>query len=264
MAFKYTKEEYKQLQKAITNYNNKVNRLKKANHPYLPELADIVDIKANINNKWDYNRQIKYLKQFTTRGSEKLITTEGGATLTKYEYDLLEQEQRRLYNKLTYKIKKYGESKPRVFGVEQAETYARMGDEMYENLKARRRNIASRKMHDINKKDLYILRNLVARTSEQYDKGDEGFYNRYIEYILNGASRYWRLNENNIKYIQEKLRGLTPNQFMDMYEKEQVLRVIKEKYDSKHKFPYSETKGEMDELISILAENIDTMVKDYE
>lgn len=263
MAFKYTKEESKQLQKAITNYNNKVNRLKKANHPYLPELADIVDIKANINNRWDYNRQIRYLKQFTTRGSEKLITTEGGATLTKYEYDLLEQEQRRLYNKLTYKINKYGNTKPTILGVEQAETYARMGDEMYENLKARRRNIAKRKLHDINIKELNILRNLVVRTSEQYDKGDKQFVDYFLDIVLYGSGYYYRLDDENIQKIRKALEKLSPNQFMDMYYTEQIFRDILRRYKDKAQIPYTEGRNEMQMTLKELANNINTIVEDY-
>lgn len=263
MAFKYTAEDTRRLQKAVTNYNNKVNRLSRVNHPYLPEKVDIVDIKANITNKWDYKRQIKYLEQFTARGSEKLITTEGGATLTKYEYDLLAQEQRRLYAKLTYKIQKYGSTKPRVFGLEQEETYARMGDEMYENLKARRKNIQKRKLHDVNKQELNILRKLVARTSEQFDRGDEDFKNRFIEYILNGVMNFYREDIALINHIQEKLRGLSPEQFMDMYYTEQAFREIVRIYNEKTKAPYSEGKEEMDRLLTILNNNIDSMVKDY-
>lgn len=264
MAFRYNEEDTKRLQKAITNYNNKVNRLKNANHPYLPDKVSMSNIKANINNKWDFKRQIKYLEMFTTRGSEKLITTEGGATLTKYEYDMLQNEQRRLYSKLTYKISKYGETKPRILGVEQEETYARMGDEMYENLKARRRNIVKRKLHDINIKDLKILRNLVARTQEQYDSGDEGFYERFIEYVLGGANLYFRLDHEKIQHIQDKLRKLNPNSFMDMYFTEQTFREILRIYNDKSKFPYAETRAEIKQIIDLLDENIDTMVKDYE
>jgi hypothetical protein len=264
MAFRYNEEDTKRLQKAINNYNRKVNRLTKSNHPYLPEKVSMTNIKANINNRWDYKRQIKYLEMFTTKGSERLITTEGGATLTKYEYQLLEQEQRRLYSKLTYKINKYGETKPRILGEEQDETYARMGDEMYENLKARRSNITKRKLHDINIKDLRILRNLVARTQEQYDRGDEGFYTRFIEYVLGGANLYFRLDHEKIQHIQDKLRNLSPNAFMDMYFTEQLFREILRIYNDKSKFPYAETRAEIKTIIDALDENIDTMVKDYE
>ena len=70
MAFRYTNEDTKRLKKAINNYNKKVNRLEKVNHPYLPSKVSLEDVKGNIVNKWDYNRQLKYLEQFTNRGSE--------------------------------------------------------------------------------------------------------------------------------------------------------------------------------------------------
>ena len=264
MAFKYSEEDSKRLQKAVNNYNKKVNRLMKSNHPYLPDKVSISEIKSGISNRWDFKREVKYLEQFTTRGSERLIVTKGGATLTKYEYQLLEQEQKRLYSKLSYKISKYKETKPRVFGVEQEESYARMGDEIYENLIARRNNISKRKLHDINKTNLRILRNLVARTEEYFEKENTDFKMRFIEQILPGSNTYWDLDEEKINYIREKLKGLTPNQFMDMYEREQALRVIKLKYDTKLKLLYGESKREMEEMINTLYENIDTMVKDYE
>lgn len=263
MAFRYTNEDTKRLRKAINNYNKKVSRLQKVSHPYLPEKVSLEGVKGNIANRWDYNRQLKYLEQFTTRGSEKLIVTEGGATLTKYEYDLLEQEQRRLYNKLSYKINKYGSTKPRIGGVEQEETYARMGDEYYENLKARRRNIAKRKLHDINNRELTILRRLVARTSEQFDMGDEGFRTRFIEFILGGSNLYYRLDDEKIQHIQEKLRGLNPNQFLDMYYTEQLFREIVRIYNDKTKMSYAESRAEMQDIIEMLDRNIDTMVQDY-
>ena len=263
MAFRYTNEDTKRLKKAINNYNKKVSRLEKVNHPYLPSKVSLDDVKGNIVNKWDYNRQIKYLEQFTNRGSEKLIVTEGGATLTKYEYDLITQEQKRLYNKLSYKIKTYGGIKPRVAGVEQVETYARMGDEYYENLRARRSNISKRKLHNINKKELEILRNLLVNTQKQYDRDDDEFYNSFINKILPGADYYWRLESEKIEYIREKLKTLTPNGLFTMYQTEQTFREVMRIYHDKTNIPYSEGKREMQNLIDIIYENIDTMVQDY-
>lgn len=262
MAFQYTEAESKRLQKAITNYNNKVNRLMKANHPYLPPKASSKEVKQKITNRWGYNRELKYLEKFTTRGSENLVTTEGGATLTKYEYEMLQNEQRRLYAKLTYRIDKYGNTKPTIAGVEQDETYARMGDEMYENLKARRRKLISLKLHDINKKDLRILKDLVARTKEQYDRGDEKFFERFIDMMF-GSQRYYKLDDR-VTYIIDKLKTLRPNEFMNMYFTEQLFREIVRAYNDKSKTPYAEGKQEMETMIDMIYTNIDTMVADYD
>ena len=76
MAFRYNDEDTKRLQKAINNYNKKVNRLTKNNHPYLPEKVSMSNIKANINK--DIQDQLDELEKCKTKlkNQEKEFSTD--------------------------------------------------------------------------------------------------------------------------------------------------------------------------------------------
>lgn len=86
-----TKEDNDKLNKAIKNFNAKLDRITKKNPTaidFLPQRKKAKELKKNILNRHDLNRTIKQLKAFSEKNAEKLITTDSGITMTLYEMNL--------------------------------------------------------------------------------------------------------------------------------------------------------------------------------
>lgn len=81
-------KDVKELNRVVRNFNRKVERLRKKNPneaEFLPEKISVKSLRGTIGTRQDFNRELNSLKRFSKRGSEKLITTETGLTLTEYE-----------------------------------------------------------------------------------------------------------------------------------------------------------------------------------
>lgn len=74
--FTFSKEDNKELQKAVKNFNAKIDRLKKKNPgdaAALPEKVKVKEVKQLIKNKKDLQREVNSLKRFSERGAEKIV-----------------------------------------------------------------------------------------------------------------------------------------------------------------------------------------------
>ena len=98
---RWKKSDYIELQKAVTNFNSKIDRLNKDSvKEYLPEKYNYKELKKNIKTRDTLNEYIKSLKKFTKYGEPELTQTESGILLTKWEYhDLKIKRNRRLITK---------------------------------------------------------------------------------------------------------------------------------------------------------------------
>ena len=171
MAYKLTASAEKSLRQAVNNFNRKVKRLESVDREIdIPEKANITAIKDRITNKWELNREIDRLERFTQRNAEELIKNKSGVVLSRWEYENLQREQKRLNARLLREIERYGNITPKEFGVKQSATYAQMGDEKLSNLKARQRAISSKSLSKINRDQLKSLETLINKTNANYRK----------------------------------------------------------------------------------------------
>ena len=70
----WSRGDYIKLGKAVANFNRKVKRIEtKENMAYLPDLLDYQKIKHTTSTRNEYNRILKYIKQFQNEGQEKLV-----------------------------------------------------------------------------------------------------------------------------------------------------------------------------------------------
>ena len=69
---------------------------------------NIKAIKDRINSKWDLNREIDKLQRFTKRNAEEYKTNKSGVVLSRWEYENLQREQKRLNARLLREIERYG------------------------------------------------------------------------------------------------------------------------------------------------------------
>lgn len=266
MAYKLTASAEKSLRQAVNNFNRKVKRLESVDREIdIPEKANITAIKDRITNKWELNREIDKLERFTQRNAEELIKNKSGVVLSRWEYETLQREQKRLNARLLREIERYGNITPKEFGVKQSATYAQMGDEKLSNLKARQRAISSKSLSKINRDQLKSLETLINKTNANYRKDKEVFYNNYLDGTLLNLGYYVGYDEEKLNYIKEKLNELTPEQFIKAFNTDVSLKDIQDRYVLSHEDGITPEILEADvtPVLDELYNNIDDIVASY-
>ena len=264
MAKLWTAKTNSYLSKAVRNFNNKIKRLEKSERDLiLPKRVSVSEIKKDINNKWELNRKIKELERYSIRGIEDTIVTSGGVELSKYEYENIQREQKRLYNKLGRNIKRIENIIPKNFGIPENVTYKQMGTQQLANLKARRQSIGKVNINNIDMEGLKKLINLlnVTRAREKYQ--DEVFRNNYMDKMLFGLGYYSGVDEEKINYIRAKMNTLTDSQFLKAFENDLALQAIRDYYPVIHKEPGARTVYRINQMFDELYNNIDDIVLQY-
>ena len=266
MAYKLNASQQKELSKAINNFNRKVKRLESVDREIdIPEKANITAIKDRITNKWELNREIDRLERFTQRNAEELVKNKAGVVLSRWEYENLQREQKRLNARLLREIERYGNITPKEFGKKQSATYSQMGDEKLSNLKARQRAISSKSLSKINRQQLKSLETLINKTNANYRKDKELFYNNYLDGTLINLGYYVGYDEEKLNYIKEKLNELTPDQFIKAFNTDVSLKDIQDRYVLSHEDGITPEILEADvtPVLDELYRNIDDIVASY-
>ena len=266
MAYKLNASQQKELNRAINNFNRKVKRLESVDREIdIPEKANITAIKDRITNKWELNREIDRLERFTQRNAEELIKNKAGVVLSRWKYENLQREQKRLNARLLREIERYGNITPKEFGKKQSATYSQMGDEKLSNLKARQRAISSKSLSKINRQQLKSLETLINKTNANYRKDKELFYNNYLDGTLINLGYYVGYDEEKLNYIKEKLNELTPDQFIKAFNTDVSLKDIQDRYVLSHEDGITPEILEADvtPVLDELYRNIDDIVASY-
>ena len=266
MAYKISKDSERELKRVISKFNSKIKRLESVDREIdIPEKESITAIKDRVNSKWDLNREIDRLERFTKRNAEDLIQNKSGVVMSRWEFENIQREQKRLNARLLRDIQRYGEIKPTEFGKEQKFTYAQMGDEKLSNLKARQKAISGKRLSNITRSQLKDLQTLLNKTAANYRKDKEIFYDNYIDGTLLNTAYFIGYDEEKIKYIKEKLGELTPTQFTKAFEQEQALKDIQLRYDLTKEDGITPQLLENDitSTLDTLYENIDQIVESY-
>ena len=266
MEYRISKDSEKELKRVISKFNSKVKRLESVDREIdIPEKESIKAIKDRVNSKWDLNREIDRLERFTKRNAEDLIKNKSGVVMSRWEYENLQREQKRLSARLLREIERYGNIKPKEFGKEQSVTYAQMGDEKLSNLKARQKAISSKSISKLNRTQMKDLQTLLNKTAANYRKDKEIFYDNYIDGTLLNTAYFIGYDEEKIKYIKEKLSELSPTQFTKAFEQEQALKDIQLRYDLTKEDGITPQilENDISSTLDTLYENIDQIVDSY-
>lgn len=266
MAYKISKSNENELRKAINNFNVKVKRLEKVDREIdIPQKESITAIKDRVSSKWDLNREIDRLERFTRRNAEDLIQNKSGVVLSRWEFENLQREQKRLNARLLREIERYGNITPTEFGKSQSATYAQMGDEKLSNLKARQRAISKKSVMKMDKEALNDLETLMNKTAANYRKDKTIFYENYLDGTLLNTAYYVGYDKEKIEYIKEKLSELTPSQFTKAFEQEQALKDMQLRYNLTKEDGITPEilENDITPILDTLYENIDQIVESY-
>ena len=266
MAYRISKDSEKELKRVISKFNSKVKRLESVDREIdIPEKESIKAIKDRVNSKWDLNREIDRLERFTKRNAEDLIQNKSGVVMSRWEYENIQREQKRLNARLLRDIERYSNITPTEFGKAQAVTYAQMGDEKLSNLKARQKAISSKSVMKANREQLKNLQTLLNKTAANYRKDKDIFYNNFLDGTLLNTAYFIGYDEEKIKHIKDKLNELSPTQFTKAFEQEQALKDIQLRYDLTKEDGISPEilENDITPLLDNLYENIDQIVDSY-
>lgn len=266
MAYKLSKNSEIKLKKAISNFNAKIKRLQNVDREIdIPEKESIKAIKDRVYTKWDLNREIDKLERFTKRNAEDLIKNKSGVVMSRWEFENIQREQKRLSARLSRDIERYSNIKPQEFGKVQSVTYAQMGDEKLSNMKARQRAISNKSVMKLNREQIKNLQALINKTSANYRKPKDIFYNNYLDGTLLNTAYFVGYDQEKINYIKKKLSELTPSQFAKAFETEQALKDIQMRYDLTKEDGISPEilNNDITPILDTLYENIDIIVDTY-
>ena len=266
MAYKISASGEAELRKAINKFNSKIKRLESVDREIdIPEKANITAIKDRITNKWELNREIDKLERFSKRNAEELVKNRAGVVLSRWEYENLQREQRRLASRLEREIERYGKIIPKEFGEAQAVSYARMGDGKLSNLKAKREFLLNKKLSKMNHTELKSLIGKINTLNANYrSTKKETFYNNYLDGTLINLGYYIDYDPEKLNYIREKLSELTPDQFVKAYNEELSLKYLQERnteVPQESDTPLDD--GDVTPVLDELYKNIDKIVNNY-
>lgn len=266
MAFKISKENKQELQKAVNNFNAKIKRLESVDKEIdIPTKENIKAIMDRVNSKWDLNREIDRLERFTKRNAEELLQNKSGVVMSRWEFENIQKEQRRLRDKLTREIESYSKIKPTEFGVSSDFTYAQMGDERLSNLKARREAIKRRNISKINREQLKELETILKKTAAIYRRDKNVFYDSYLDGTILRLAYQTGYEEWKAQYIRKKLKELSETQFIKAFNKEAALKDLQDKYLMLHEegIIVDDLSDNINNVLEEVFKNIDQIVEDY-
>ena len=266
MSFKFSKENSKELQKAINKFNAKIKRLETVDREIdIPEKENITAIMDRVNSKWDLNREIDRLERFTKRNAEELIQNKSGVVMSRWEFENIQKEQKRLRDKLTREIESYSKIKPTEFGVSSDFTYAQMGDERLSNLKARREAINKRNISKINRQQLKELESILKSTAAIYRRDKKVFYDSYLDGTILRLAYQTEYPEWKAQYMRKKLKELKETQFIKAFNREASLKDLQDKYLMLHEegIIVDDLSDNINNVLEEVFKNIDQIVEDY-
>lgn len=269
MAIRYDKKLNQEINKVIKNFNQKIARLEKMEKDLiLPEKITKKDLKENYYTRTDLRRKLRELKRYSNRGVEETVTTKGGVTLSRYELQNIQIESRRIKSNLTREIKKLKVTAPKVFGKEQAMTFAQMGDQYYLNLQARRNALNKGKITELSKEQLQQYNQLLNKTRKNKEYYNNLFKENY-QNMLTDLGYFYGYDNKKLNELKEKINKLDSDKFLKLFREEKSIQAILDYYPNikvkagKNAINPDDIKEDVTVLYDALIDNIDNILKDY-
>ena len=272
MAIRFDKKLNQEINRTIKNFNQKIARLEKEQRELLPSKITKKEI-TSLSSRKELKNKLKELQSFSKRGAEDVLTTSGGAKITKYELENLKQKQAKVKAALTRQINLMKVTKPKIFGKEQDVTYAEMGDEEYLNALAKRKYLDEKDIDKLTQEKLENYKKILEKTEQQKMYMNTNFKKNY-ENMLFDMAYYFNYDAAKVKELKEKLNELNPSDFLRLFREDKSIRAILDYYPivtdvfnpkEKRKVGVNPEDIEQDvkNLYDALYENIDEILKDY-
>ena len=270
MAIRYDKKLNQEINRTIKNFNQKIARLERQDRELLPSKITKKDLKNSVYTRTELKRKLKQLQRFSNRNVEDVIETQGGARLTRYDYQNLKRENTRIKRNITREINRLRVNKPKIFGKMQTSTFSEMGDTDYLNLVARRKALEK----DINKllsDEFERFIKLIEKRGKSQQYMNTVFKENYFG-MLTDLAYYYGYDNKKLDEMKKKLMKLKPNNFLRLFKEDKSIRAILDYYPivtSNFDFNTGMYVNRMDyqedvmNLYDALYDNLDDILKDY-
>lgn len=258
-----------EISRVIKNYNAKILRLEKINRDFenkygiskykLPNKINKTKFKANYYDKDEIKRQLKNLQLFSKRGAENYTFLDSGASMSKYELELLKKELRRARYNTTRQINQMLTTNVKVAGVPTAGTLANMGDKSYLNLISRKSGLSGN-INKMSYENIKNLKKLVERTNRSNTYYNSIFKDNYMD-IIKKVSYHFGTES---KEITEKLDKLKPEDFYKLFTNDKAISSVLDYYMVlKDDIDPSLNQESANDLFELLSNNIDEIIASY-
>lgn len=266
---RYNKVTNDKINKTVRNYNAKISRLAKKN-PYLalPEKITKEEIKEMSNTRKDLNRNLKRLQRFSKRGAENTVILPSGEMVSAYELAEIKRETTRVRRNLTKRINELSKITPTVEGKKQDYTLAEMGDMRLNNMIAKRNRLKKdyeKLMKGIDDMSFREYNKFLNKTINKQNYQTDIFRENYLDKMLFREAYLIGYDNEKIKVIKEKMSKLTNKQFLEAFDTEKTIQMVRDLYPKKGREAenYFTFEEQLTEVYDSLYENIDSIVADY-
>lgn len=265
MAIRYDKKLNQEINRTIKNFNQKIARLERQDRELLPSKITKKDLKNSVYTRTELRRKLKQLQRFSNRNVEDVVETQGGARLTRYDYQNLKLENTRIKRNITREINRLRVNKPKIFGKMQTSTFSEMGDTDYLNLVARRKAL-EKDINKLSRDELERFTKLINKTGRSQQYMNSIFKENYFD-MLTDLAYYFDYDNDKLNKLKQKLMNLRPNDFLKLFKEDKSIRAILDYYpivtNSFNAINPDDIKEDVVNLYDNLIDNIDEIVQDY-
>lgn len=229
------------INKAVRNYNQKIERIKHYEDSYnyqLPERIGKKMLKKNVYTRRELIRKLEEIERFSKRGAENLIQTSGGYIISQYEYENLKRERARVKRNISREMKRLETEKPKVYGKEQARTYAEMGDTYYTNLQDKRKRLEEN-IDTLKREEFDRYKTFVYKAGRNLEYQNSLFRENY-KTMLTRLAYFTGYDKERMALDKEKFDKLSRKRNFEEISKKLKLKVDKEGNVTINKIKYLE------------------------
>lgn len=263
---RYDKELSLEIDRTVKRFNDKIKRLEKQEKGLdLPEAITRTDIVTYTSKKSTIEKKLKEYKKFLERGAEDVITTSGGAKITRYELNQLKERQKATKTSLTREINTLKNKPVKIAGQKQAGTFESMGDPYYYGLLGKREAL-NKRPEDLTLDELKRLQGLTTKLIYKKEK-DLILKNNYMDMLYKNAYAFG-IDKRKADLIKEKLNKLTPDEFVKLYNSDKAIKAMFEYYlqskDIKSTKGFNTLQNSAEDLFDEIVNNIDEITEEYD
>lgn len=215
---RYDEKLNQEINRIITNYNNKINRLSKKGELNIPEKIykkDIDDIKKYNKSRIELRRELRQFERFSKRGGEKLVNV-NGINIPKYQYETireLRRVSRRRYNK---QIKLLETTKKRGTNY----TISQMESVELRNLKAKLNFL------DKDYSEITNVKNYIDTLFKNRRVNDPTLFLEKYKIMLKENYDVYGFDESIFNEIAQFLDTLRGNKFYELYQSSSLMKEV--------------------------------------
>lgn len=251
----------KEINRVVSRFNAKVNKLMAKNATHLPRLVDESVLKAKYVDRNLLLRELKQLESFTRPGAEEIITSPSGIRMSKWEWNKLEQDR-------IYALKNVTRSLNKTKLDTDISHTLRSQQHFLRNQAVRSKMAQKTKDRQQAERDIRSLRSITSSRLLRHVT-EYNFKENLLKMITNGFSEAG-MDSEVIDRIKESLDTLSPEQLARAYHENINLRNFIEGYNVLQQSQYSESNGVtatsniqmMNEIGKQFEQNIDKIVEE--